>query len=345
MTRTSIPARASPTRTVTGVLVVENSSPFSTSSSRMRSAATRLRVASMGGPGLSIRTRGESRGDLLRDVDHVRVLGEPRLHHTLEPGDQPGEPLRAHHEGASISSCWSGVPVPFDSVWAMPRITVTGVRSSCPSRLTSSWRRAARSRSASWASSSWRERRRSRSRASVSSPITRGVTCGGDHAAARGRLADRVEDLVAVGVLQHVAGGARDQHLPDRLLIVDPGQGDDAHVGERRLQQAGGLDPVHLRHADVHQDDVGLRGAHEAHGVGAARGSADNEELLGSEQRGQGFPEPRIVIDNGNPDLGTGRRSNGEGVDRHLWKCRHPGGLGGIPRLPGSLGGTADPVS
>ena len=80
---------------------------------------------------------GEPR-HLLRDVDHVRVLGEPRFDHALEPGDQSGEPLRAHHERASISSFWSSVPVPFDSVWAIPRITVTGVRSSWPRRLTSS---------------------------------------------------------------------------------------------------------------------------------------------------------------------------------------------------------------
>ena len=60
----------------------------------------------------------------------------------------------------------------------MPRITVTGVRSSCPSREISSWRRAARSSRASCAISSWRVRRRSRSSASVSSSITVGVTSG-----------------------------------------------------------------------------------------------------------------------------------------------------------------------
>ena len=60
----------------------------------------------------------------------------------------------------------------------MPRMTVTGVRSSWPSREISSWRRAARSIKASWASSSSCARRRSRFSASVSSSMTEGVTSG-----------------------------------------------------------------------------------------------------------------------------------------------------------------------
>ncbi len=113
----------------------------------------------------------------------------------------------------------------------MPRITVTGVRSSCPSREISSWRRAARSSRASCAISSWRVRRRSRSRASVSSSITVGVTSGRDHAAARGRLPHGVQDLVAVAVLQHVARCAGHQHLAYRPLVLGASEGHDA---ERR---------------------------------------------------------------------------------------------------------------
>ena len=105
-----------------------------------------------------------------------------------------------------------------------------------------------------------------------------------DHAAAGGSLPDRVEDLLAVGVLQDVAGGARDEHLPHGVLILDTGERHDADVGEGRFQQARGLDPVHLRHPNVHQDHVRLGGAHEVHSFGAAPRGTHHDELLGAEQ-------------------------------------------------------------
>ena len=148
--------------------------------------------------------------------------------------------------------------------------------------------------------------------------MTRGVTSRGDHATSGRGLADRVEDLVGIGVLQDVAGGAGDQHLPDGVLIVDAGKGDDADLREGRLQQACRLDPVHLGHPDVHQHDVGLGGADEVHRVGAVPHRPHDQELLGPQEGRKGLPEPRVVIDDDDPDLGTGGRSNGEGVQRHL---------------------------
>jgi glyoxylase-like metal-dependent hydrolase (beta-lactamase superfamily II) len=156
---------------------------------------------------------------------------------------------------------------------------------------------------------------------------------------------DRVEDLVGVGVLQHVAGCAGHQHLPDRVLIVDAGQGDDADLGEGRLQQARRLDAVHLWHTNVHQDHIGLGGADETHRVGAVPHRPHDQELLGPQEGRKGLSEPRIVIDNDDPDLGTGGRSNGEGVQRHLHEVSAGEGPPAIPHLPGSPEGTGDPLS
>ena len=75
----------------------------------------------------------------------------------------------------SSASC-SGEASTLASVWATPRITVTGVRSSWDSRATSCCRLVERSTSASWAASSSPVRRRSRSSALVSSSITCDVT-------------------------------------------------------------------------------------------------------------------------------------------------------------------------
>ncbi len=48
-----------------------------------------------------------------------------------------------------------------------------------------------------------------------------GRDLGGQQRPARGRPPDRVQDLVAVGVLQDVAGGAGHQHVADRPLLLE----------------------------------------------------------------------------------------------------------------------------
>ena len=90
----------------------------------------------------------------------------------------------------------------------MPRMTVTGVRSSWPSREISSWRRAARSTGLLGLLELVR-----------AAPLAvqgggqllddRGRDLGRDQAAAGRRLHDGVEDRVAVGVLQHVSRARR----------------------------------------------------------------------------------------------------------------------------------------
>ncbi len=53
---------------------------------------------------------------------------------------------------------------------------------------------------------------------------------GGDDATTRRGLADGVQDLVAVGVLQDIARSARHEHLADRTLVLRAGEGDDPDV-------------------------------------------------------------------------------------------------------------------
>ena len=251
----------------TGSRSPENSRPFSTSSSRIRAAATRFRVASIGRPGDSTRTRGDPR-DLVGDVDHVGVLGQPRLHHALEAGDEARESLGAHHERgqhlvallARARALRQGLGHPEDhrhrgaELVPEPAQQLVAPRSALEERLL---RELELARAASLALEGLGE---------LADHARRHLRR--DHAAAGRGLTDRVEDLLAVGVLQDVAGGPGDEHLPDRVLVVDAGERDDPHVGERGLQQAGGFDAVHLRHPDVHQHDVGARGAHEVEGVG-----------------------------------------------------------------------------
>ena len=151
---------------------------FSTSSSRMRRAAVRLRLAIAGPGGASTMTRScivaTSRATWVTSAHSVSPASTAASKRCTRRARLCARSTRL----SRICPRSSGGAVPFDSVWAMPRTTVTGVRSSWPSREISSWRRADRSSKASCAISSWRVRRRSRSRASVSSSMTVGVTSG-----------------------------------------------------------------------------------------------------------------------------------------------------------------------
>jgi hypothetical protein len=77
------------------------------------------------------------------------------------------------------------------------------------------------------------------------------------------------------------------------------GQHDDPG---RRLRGAGhnlpgGADPVEDRHADIHEDDVGVGGRRQFDRAGAVAGLADHLQAgSGGEQRDQSGPDQRLVV-------------------------------------------------
>ena len=192
-----------------------------------------------------------------------------------------------------------------------------------------------------------RVRRRSRSSASVSSSITVGVTPGDSTRPALGGLHDGVEDLVAVGVLQDVPGGAGDEHVADDR----PGPRD--RTGRRRrargsvLQPARGLDAVHLRHPDVHQRRR------------RARSVRDQLERLGARCWPRRPPGGRrrpgaTAATRGNPRCrrrrgpgSAGCRPDAAGKDAAPWRgmCPGPGTLHAYPASVGFSGARAHGVA
>ena len=124
-------------------------------------------------------------------------------------------------------------------------------------------------------------------------------------------LAHRAHDRVAVGVLQDIAGGARDEHLTDRPLLFHAAERDDADAGTCGLQPAGRLDPVHLGHADIHQDDVGHQPNGHLDRLGAGAGLADHLEVLARQQEYQGLSEPIVVVDDEHADAFRGAEGGG----------------------------------
>ena len=96
--------------------------------------------------------------------------------------------------------------------------------------------------------------------------ISRRVIDGREQGVAGGGDAHRVEQPVGRRVLEQEPAGADAQRLVDVLVEVEGREhqhrGLELRVGEDPL---GRLQAVELRHADVHQDDVGPPAAHDVH--------------------------------------------------------------------------------
>ena len=133
---------------------------------------------------------------------------------------------------------------------------------------------------------------------------------GRDDAASGRGFPHGVQDLVAVRILQDVAGGARHQHVPDRALVLQAGQRHDPDVGVQLLEPPGRLDPVHRGHPDVHEHHVGSGRDEELQGLGPVARLAHDHELVGVQERDQRVAEPRVVVYHEHADtLARGRRS------------------------------------
>ena len=194
---------------MTGEPSLENSSPFSTSSSRIRSAATRFSVASIGRPGVSTRTRSETRATSWATSTTSVYSVRPASTTPSSRETSRCEALGAHHEGAEHLLALLARPGPLGQglrhpedhgdgraeLVAEPAHELVTTGSPLEERLL---RELELPGAASLALEGLGEL-----------ADHAGRDLGRDHPAARGRLADRVEDLVAVGVLQDVAGGAR----------------------------------------------------------------------------------------------------------------------------------------
>ena len=140
-----------------------------------------------------------------------------------------------------------------------------------------------------------------------------------EHRAAARGAQDRGQDLVAVGILQHVARGAGDQHLADDVLVLVPRQGDHAGRGEPFLEHPCRLDAVHLRHVDVHQDHVGPEVGDEIERLEPGLRLADHEQVGGVEQGKERLSEAGVVIDDEDPHTaGAVGRPGGKDRGCHL---------------------------
>jgi len=109
---------------------------------------------------------------------------------------------------------------------------------------------------------------------------------------------DAMDQIFAAGVLQQVAAGAGADPFEDVVVLVVHGEEDDLDLRILLLDLACGDDPAHLGHADIHQDDVGLQLADEAHGLRAVVAGADELDLrLQADEANQAVPHELVIID------------------------------------------------
>ena len=119
---------------------------------------------------------------------------------------------------------------------------------------------------------------------------------------------DRLDDLVDVRVLEHVARGARLQRAVHAVRLPEAGDHDDVDGRVGLLDQRRRRDPVGLGHDQVHQHHVRQRvaGRERVEPVqcrAAVGGLADQlDPRGGAEERPQAQPHDLVVVDHEDPD-------------------------------------------
>src|SRR5215472_6078917 len=126
---------------------------------------------------------------------------------------------------------------------------------------------------------------------------------GREHGLSSGSGSDGPDQLLSRGVLEQVAG--RPGLDGGKHVVVRVVRGQDQNLRRRRglAQPAGRLDPTHLRHAQVHEDDVGP----QPPGLGeclstVSRLTDDLEALVPGEDPAQAAAHHRVIVYDQQPD-------------------------------------------
>ncbi len=115
---------------------------------------------------------------------------------------------------------------------------------------------------------------------------------------------DRLDELLGRRVLQEEPARAGAERLVDVLVEVERREDENARPLVAAVEQAARrLEAVHVRHADVHEDDVRVELARGLDGLGPVGGLTDDlHVVLGLEDH----PEPRahegLVVDDEHAD-------------------------------------------
>ena len=123
-------------------------------------------------------------------------------------------------------------------------------------------------------------------------------------ALARADLADGRGQLVAAERLDQELAGAGQHRAAQVVRLALDGHHHDGRAGRARRELLGGGDAVHVRHVDVHQDDVRLQLVGHLDRLAPGRRGADHVDVaLEAEQLRQVIAGLRDVVDDEDADL------------------------------------------
>ena len=143
--------------------------------------------------------------------------------------------------------------------------------------------------------------------------------------------ADGGGDLLGLGVLEDVAGRAGLEGGGDLLLLDERGHRHDLGLGPLGLDPADRGDAVHVRHQQVHQDDVRLEAAGHRHALGAVGRLADDLDVgLEVEEDAQAHPDDGVVVDDEHADPGGGSVTSAPGGEAPDGSVGRSGSVGRV---------------
>ena len=117
------------------------------------------------------------------------------------------------------------------------------------------------------------------------------------------RGADRLGDLLGLGVLEHVARGAGLEGRRDLLLLDEARHRDDLRLGELGLDPADRGHAVHVRHEEVHEHDIRGQAAGHGHALGAVGGLAHDLDVGQEVEEGaEAHADDGVVVDEEHAD-------------------------------------------
>src|SRR5215831_4352592 len=132
---------------------------------------------------------------------------------------------------------------------------------------------------------------------------------------AGGHDADRVDELFRLDVLQQEAACTGADRFVDVLVRIEGREDENSRLSAARDDPPRRLDSVDVRHADVHQNDIRVQGAHLLHSLGPVLGLADDLEIGARvEDHAEAAAYERLVVaeqdaDRTHPPPPIGRRA------------------------------------
>ncbi len=107
----------------------------------------------------------------------------------------------------------------------------------------------------------------------------------------------RVQQIVRNRGLDHKPAGAGIERLAHHLLRIVLGENEDLRAGKASADDAGGFQTIQVWHADVHDDEVGMKLVSLFDGVLAIHGfAADFAVLLGSQQGADAATDHFVIV-------------------------------------------------